>query len=105
MTGINASSFNVCSVAGVVYRKRYGRDWAIAGFRFGVKSVFARFRTTGESSWQVEGRQIPLRARIGSTGFVGSGTVWIFGGASVRASRLVSSLAPPNCTTTDGRGG
>ena len=24
----------------------------------------------------------------------------VFGGASVRASRLVSSLAPPNCTST-----
>src|SRR5205814_6443857 len=31
---------------------------------------------------------------------LGSGTVCIFGGASVRASRLVCSLAPPNCTTT-----
>jgi len=29
----------------------------------------------------------------------GGGTVCIFGGASVLASRLVSSLAPPDCTT------
>jgi hypothetical protein len=30
----------------------------------------------------------------------GSGTVCSFGGASVLASRLVGSLAPPNCATT-----
>src|SRR6266480_5251032 len=32
-----------------------------------------------------------------------SGTVCILGGASVRASRLLSSLAPPNCTSSVSR--
>jgi hypothetical protein len=53
-----------------------------------------------ENSPGNSGQSIPRRPCVFRAAHFGSGTVCVPGGASVLASRLVRSLAPPNCTTT-----
>ncbi len=63
-----------------------------------------RVRAQGDQPAQVRKARrpspIPIADSMMITQTTSSGTVCPIGGASVLASRLVSSLAPPNCTTT-----